>query len=200
MRNPFIFTSITIFSFMAASVSYAEESVPKAVKKNAIIVKLGTFTLAEKEQTVAGSNLTFDENSTSVFDVEYTRRFGNHFTYGGEIIHYTNTYNDFIDGEVETIVATANIKKYFDVATHFQPFIGAGIGIASIGVTGSFDGNASGLAASASVGAEIPFEYVGIHLEYRYINATPDGETTFGQTAKFNVSGSALLAGVSIHF
>jgi len=200
MRKPYIFL-IAMLSIMATSVSNAEEIVATPAKKNAIIVKLGAMTLSETEQTLLGSRATFEENSTSVFDVEYARKFGNNFSYGGEILHYKNAYSIFTQGDVETFVGTANIKKYFDVATYFQPFIGAGIGFSVVDVTGPIEGGAAGFAASASIGAEIPFDYVGIHLEYRYVSSTADGETTDGRrTVDFNVGGSALLAGVAIHF
>jgi len=201
MRISLILINILFLNLLAISVTNAEEPVPQTTKKNAIIVKAGTFTLAKTEQTIISFDATFDDNSTSVFAVEYTRKFGDNFTFGGEILHYQNQYAMLsIPGEVETVVFTGNIKKYFDLAKYFQPFIGAGLGVATTNVTGALDGSASGLAASFSVGAEIPFEYVGIHLEYKYLSATTDGETTGGDTAKFDVGGSGLFAGVSIHF
>ena len=171
------------------------------MKKNIIIVKAGTFTLADTDQTLAGTDATFEDTSSSVFSVEYNRKFGDNFAFGGEMVRYTNDYvGGGLLGEVDTTILMGVIKKYFALATHFQPFLGMGLGVTSASVTGSLDGNASGTASSFSVGAEIPFDYVGIHLEYKYLNSTADNETILGQTAKFDLSGTGFFAGVAIHF
>ena len=202
MRIQFIFFITTaITSIMLASVASAEESVSSDSKKNAIIVKLGSFTLDETRGTVLGISTVYDEDSSSVFDIEYTRKFGDNFAYGGGAAHYSNTYiRGGNAGDIDTFIVTANIKKYFDVAQYFQPFVGAGAGFSLVDVSGPVSGSASGLAASLSVGAEIPFKYVGIHLEYKYTSSSAEGETVFGQTADFEVGGSGIFAGVAVHF
>jgi len=196
MRNPYFLTLITTFSLILAFVSNAQA----ADRKNAIIVKAGAFSLSETSQTLGSSSATFEEDSDTAFGIEYSRRFGNNFTFGGEFTTYSNDYATTIPGEVTTYIGLANIKKYFDVAEHFQPFVGAGIGIALISVSGPFTGGAGGLAAGFSAGFEIPFDRVGFHLEYKYLSAKADGETLFGQTIEFDVGGSGVFAGVAIHF
>ena len=200
MRKRFIFILFFIINFLFVSLSFAQEPVSGAAKKNTIIVKVGTFTLADTDQTLAGTNATFEDTSSSVLSVEYNRKFGDNFAFGGEMVRYTNEYVRILPGEVDTLILMGVIKKYFALTTHFQPFIGVGVGVTSASVTGSLDGNASGTASSFSVGAEIPFDYVGIHLEYKYLNATADNETILGQTAKFDLSGTGFFAGVAIHF
>ena len=117
------------------------------------------------------------------------------------MVRYTNDYvGGGIPGEVDTTILMGVIKKYFALAKHFHPFLGVGLGVTTASVTGSLDGGASGSASSFSVGAEIPFEYVGIHLEYKYLNATAKNETILGQTAKFDLGGTGFFAGVAIHF
>lgn len=200
MRNIFIYFTISIAGMMFVSFAQAKDKGPSSNNKNTIIIKSGSFNISEASQTIAGSSATFEENSSSVIAIEYSRKFGNNLTYGGELVKYSNEYATFISGDVDTTIIIANIKKYFDLSTHFQPFIGAGAGAVLTTVSGPFDGSAGGFATSLVLGAEIPFENIGIHIEYKYLSATADNETTSGNTAKFDVSGSGIFAGVSIHF
>lgn len=195
VRKVSILSFIMIFNLLCVTVANARTD-----KMNTIIVKAGSFGLSDTRQTIAGSNATFEEDSSAVFAVEYARRFGENFSFGGELVNYSNDYATFISGEVDTAIATANIKAYFDVGKHFRPFVGAGAGFAVIDVSGPFDGSASGFAMSFSAGVQIPFEHVGIHIEYKYIAANAENETNYGNTAKFDVGGDGVFAGISIHF
>lgn len=161
---------------------------------NNITVKLGSFTLGSQNQTVITAE-TFDTSSSGVFSVEYERKFGKNLTYGGELIRYKNTYDSGTSSATATHVF-ANIKKYFDVATHVKPFIGAGAGVSSASLTGSTFGTVSGFGVQFNAGIKFPFDEVSAVIEYKTISAEPDD--AIGQSV--DISGDGLFAGLAINF
>lgn len=162
---------------------------------NNITLKLGQFTLEDKSQVIV-SAVTFNENSTSEYAVEYEHKLRNNTTFGGEIISYKNTFNSGSDSANATHIF-ANFKKYFDVATHMHPFIGVGAGASTVRLSGATSsGTAGGFGIQFMGGIKFPFQDVSAVVEYKVISAEP--ADLLGSTV--NLSGNGLYAGLSINF
>ena len=96
-----------------------------------------------------------------------------------------------------SILDDANFKKYFDIAKHVHPFIGAGVGGSSVRLSGaSSSGTAGGLGFQFMAGIKFPFEDVSFVVEYKVIDAEP--ADLVGSTV--DLSGDGFFAGLAINF
>lgn len=162
---------------------------------NNITLKLGSFTLGNKNQVIQGP-VTFDTSSKSVFAIEYEHKLRNNTSFGGEIISYKNAFNSGADQANATHVF-ANFKKYFDVAQHVQPFIGVGAGGSAVRLSGlNSSGTAGGLGFQFMAGIKFPFEDASMVIEYKVIDAEP--ADLVGSTV--DLSGDGVFAGLAINF
>ncbi|HMH19040.1 MAG TPA: outer membrane beta-barrel protein, partial [Burkholderiales bacterium] len=165
----------------------------------ALLPKLGTFKMANADQTVGTAPSTYDTSSKSVFSIEAEWRNKSGLALGGEIFSYRNQLTQIQNGtkvspQQATLVATINAKYYFSTGIGLHPFAGAGIGFANATYSSNLSGSASGLALQGMAGLEYRFEHVGIYAEYKYL------VSTVGSGEKIKVGGSGILAGVSILF
>jgi len=164
----------------------------------ALIVKAGTFKMADDNQVVAGLPSTFDTTSTSVFGVEAEWRSKAGIAVGGEVLHYNNDLvspGAIPNAEQEVFAVLANGKYYFRLANWLYPFVGAGIGFANASYSEGLTGTASGLAFQALAGMEFRFNRIGVNVQYKYLDAT-----TGSSDKEVKVGGSGILAGVSFVF
>ena len=164
----------------------------------ALIVRAGTFELANDNQVVAALPSTFDTTSTSVFGVEAEWRSKSGIALGGEVFHYNNDLvspGAIPNAEQEVFAILANGKYYFRLANWFYPFVGAGIGLANASYSEGLTGTASGLALQALAGMEFRFNRIGVNVQYKYLDAT-----TGSSGKEVKVGGSGILAGVSFIF
>ncbi len=164
----------------------------------ALIARAGTFNIANGNQVIAGFASTFDTASKSVFGVEAEWRKKSGIAVGGELFHYNNdlpSSGSIPNAQQEVLAIMVNAKYYFRVANSFYPFVGAGVGQAHASYSGSFKGNATGLAYQGLAGMEFRFNRIGVNVQYRYLDST-----TGDAGKEVKVGGSGVLAGVSIVF
>ena len=184
-----------LIKLSAVSVLLSLSMSASAETYNNITLKLGQFKLADKSQVIV-SAVTFNENSTSEYALEYEHKLRNNITFGGELISYKNSFNSGSDSANATHVF-ANFKKYFDVAPHFNPFIGVGAGGSSVRLSGSSSsGTAGGFGIQFMGGIKFEFEDISAVVEYKVISAEP--ADLVGSTV--NLSGDGLYAGLAINF
>ncbi len=167
-------------------------------KRHVIIPKLGTYELDNRNQS---SGRTFETKSDSVFALEYEYHFKFGLSLGGEIVGFDNTYTKTFQYTAESRLYMGNVKYHFNHQGAFSPFIGAGLGIAYIRNNEEpFVLSHTGEAYQAMVGIDYRFKYVGLHLEYKMVDA--EAEDDFGSftISRIDLGGSGIFAGVSAIF
>lgn len=169
-------------------------SIALAENRNSINIKTASFTLNETNQNIGFSTYVFDESSSSVFSVEYERRFGKDLSWGVETTSYSN---DIISGasfsdKLDTLLVMGTVRKYFKVSKYVQPFIGAGAGVS----VATIEGSGSGIGFQGMAGIKFPFDSISAILEYKFISS--EAEDDFGSTV--DVSGSGVFAGIGFNF
>lgn len=184
--------NLKIFALILAYISIS--STIFAESKSSIIVRTGSFTMATKTQTI-GSTVSFDTKSTSVYSVEYEHMMQNNLAWGGEVIGYSNTYYSGA-GTSDSFHLMFNLRKYFDVSKHIQPFFGGGLGASTVTLGGVGTGNGGGFGYQVMAGVKFPFKTVSVVAEYKMISAKPDDKVG----SSVDISGTGLFAGVSFNF
>jgi len=166
----------------------------------ALQFKTGALTLSEDRQTILGAERSFDDSASGLYGIEAYYQFPSGVTVGGEIIGYTAEFTTTgLDDrhDVDVLIILANARQYFRTSTNLQPFIGAGIGVASTDTSGpTIAGTTAGLAYQLLAGVEYRLENFGVFGEYKFISA----DTESDNNEKIDVSGSGLFAGISFHF
>ncbi len=166
-------------------------------KRNAIMLKTGSYTLDSTNQTILSSSATFEEDAESEFAAEYEVRLNDKVGIGLEIVSFTGNYDILsIPGEAGGLLIMANARRYYDMGEHARVFFGGGIGSTGVDMSGPVEGNAGGLALQGMIGVEFPFDYFGLLAEYKYVSAKPEDDN--GE--KVDLSGSGLFAGIVVHF
>jgi cell division septation protein DedD len=170
----------------------------------ALILKAGSFKMAEGDQTVGGAASTFDTTSKPAAGVEIEWRSRSGLALGGEVFYYKNKFVlnlTPLTAEQEVYAAMLNAKYYLRAADWFYPYVGAGAGLAASSYSGDLSGDALGPAYQGLAGAEFRFNGVGLHLQFKYLAATTEGKlATTGATEKVKVGGAGVLAGISFVF
>ena len=203
---------------------------------NSIIPKLGWYAMSKSSQNlkVYGDEtcsllvfcgfpsrefpLDIQQASREVVGLEYEYRTKWGFSLGGDVLHTSNRYTaSLINPSTGAFVAMADgklnvnyvffmIRKYFAVTEHFQPFIGAGLGLADARLSGGVDKRASGLSLQLAGGIHYRIgSRIGIRAEYRYVHAPdialePEEANTGRIFGDLNLSGKGTFVGVSAHF
>lgn len=165
----------------------------------AIMVKAGSFKMANANQMVGGDPSSYDTTSKPVFGVELEWRSRAGLALGGEVFYYENDLINNVTTQTaqqKVLTAMLNGKYYFRAANWFYPFVGAGIGFAGAVYGGGFTGRATGLAYQGLGGVEFRFSGVGLFGQFKYLAATIDDDAN----TKVKIGGSGVLAGVSIIF
>lgn len=165
-----------------------------------VMLKAGVLTLSEDTQTILGSARQFDDSASGPLGLEAYYQFGSGFTIGGEVLKYSAEFTtvgmtDVHD--VDVLIIMGNAKKYFRTSSSIQPYIGAGLGVASTDVSGpTIGGSTSGLAYQAMLGLEFRGASVGGFGEFKYISA----DTEDDNSEHIDVSGMGLFAGIAFYF
>lgn len=165
----------------------------------ALIIKAGSFKLSDESQSISGISLTFDDKASGVFGGELEWRTKENVAFGAELLLYSNDWRSGVGttGDNDTLALMVNAKRYFAVSKNVFPFVGAGVGFASVDFTGP-GGSASGsdLAVQAMAGIEFRADKIGFYTEAKYLTSKPEDD--FG--AEIDVTGVGLFAGLSITF
>ena len=166
----------------------------------ALLLKLGTLSLANDTQTILGTDRSFDKSASGPYAVEFYYQFQDSMTVGGEFLGYkatftTTGFNDTHDVSVHVLLA--NAKQYYRTDTRLQPFIGAGVGVATTDVSGpTISGNTSGFAYQLMAGVEYRSENIGFFGEAKYVGAN----TKSSNDQNIDASGTGLFAGIVFHY
>jgi len=165
----------------------------------ALIIKTGSYTLSDESQRISNITLTFEDKADGLFGLELEWRQPTGTAFGLELLRFTNDWRSNVGtrGDNDTLALLFNVKKYFNASKVVRPYIGAGIGVASVDFTGP-GGSASGedLALQAMGGIEFRGQKVGFYTEVKYLSSKPEDDVG----ANINVSGTGLFAGLSIFF
>lgn len=170
-----------------STLSYAEN-------RSSVTVKTGSFTLADKNQTISGA-VTFDDKSSSVFAVEYEYMMKDNLSWGAEYIGYKNTYASGA-GTATFSHVMFNMRKLFNVAKHVQPFVGIGAAASTVALSGIGTGTGGGFGFQVMGGVKFPFEDFSAVIEYKMITASPDDKAG----ASVSSTGSGIFTGIGISF
>lgn len=171
----------------------------------ALMVKPGSFKINEESQTLSltGTSYTlqFDSSASSVFGLEGEWFIRPDISLGGEFVKFSSNYAILsptaANESTDTTVFLANAKRYFLPASSWQPYIGAGLGIAVVDFSGpTISGSTSGYALQAVGGVQWRRDQFALRAEYRYLKA--DTEDDAGQ--KVDMSGSGVFLGVGFYF
>ena len=174
-------------------------TLPATAGSVTLILKAGDFRLSEEAQSIEDISLFLDEETSGVFSAELEWRNNDNVSFGGELLMYGADWSsDFgTGGDLDTLALLFNVKRYFAVSKYVFPFVGAGIGVASL----DFDGpggsaSASDLALQAIVGIEFRAEKVGVYIEGKYFTSAPEDD--FGD--EIDVTGTGVFTGLSFTF
>ena len=173
-----------------------------------VLLKTGTFSLSKQTQTILGADQHYDKSASGIFDVEAYYQFGDGLAYGGELLSYTahfTTVGASTSGDVKVLALMANIKQYFRTQANLQPYLGAGIGVATTSVSGVANGSSSGLAYQLVAGLEYRVSSYGFFGEVKYVGASTktkyvNTSTNSSIDEKIDGTGSGLFAGIVFHF
>ena len=171
-------------------------SMANAENDTSLNLKMGSFSMSDATQTIGSFDVTFDDSSSSVFSVEYEKQRSNNMSWGIEVASYTN---DIIastpatsSSDASTLLIMANARKYFDASKSVKPYIGGGIGLTVVTISGS----GSGLAFQGMAGLKFPFDNISALIEYKYVSS--EAEDDYGTPV--DTSGSGIFAGIAINF
>jgi len=170
-----------------------------------LILKGGSFSLGSTSQdidatdAVTGGTITFTtrlSQTASVYGLEGEWVDESGWAFGGEVLVHNHDYTTVPvgvlgQGEMQVVTAVFTTKKYFRPGALVQPFLGAGLGLASVNMSGQLEGSGAGFAAQAVGGLAFRWTHVGLYTEARYRLAA---------TADVYASGAAFLAGVGVQF
>lgn len=169
-----------------------------------LIFKGGSFSLgsdaqninAEDSPGVTTNYQTTFSGSASVFGMEAEWRARNGWAFGGEAIVHSHSFTTvptglFGTGDMQVVSVLANAKKYFRPEAIVQPYLGAGVGIAVVSMSGQLEGTTTGYSLQAMGGVAFRWERFGLYTEAKFqANKTPD----------VDASGTGLFAGMSVQF
>lgn len=168
-----------------------------------LIFKGGSFSLGSDVQNInaesGGVPTSFQTTfggSASAFGLEAEWRSRNGWAFGGEAMVHSHEFTTVPvvtlgQGDMRVVSVLVNAKKYFRSEAIVQPYLGAGIGIAVVSMSGQLEGTTTGYSMQAMGGVAFRWEHIGLYTEAKFqANKTPD----------VDASGTGLFAGLSVHF
>jgi opacity protein-like surface antigen len=180
-----------------------EEDTSEARSGVTLIFKGGSFSLGSDAQNInavsGGVTTSFQTTfggTASAFGLEAEWRARNGWAFGGEAMAHSHEFTTVPavplgTGEMRVVTVLVNAKKYFRPEAVVQPYLGAGIGIARVSMSGQLEGTTTGYSMQAMGGVAFRWERVGLYTEAKYqANNAPD----------VDASGIGLFAGMSVHF
>jgi hypothetical protein len=213
-----------------SDVSLSPQPVPEY--KNSIIIKTGTFAIRQKNQNLQilgpvtcdpvfcgffGASpshtrtqlpVEIGTSSSDVVGIAYERRTNHGFSYGGEILHISNSLIipslSSTASTMKTNFLFVEIKKYFAEPDSVRPYLLGGLGIASADLQGSVNRSASGLAAQILCGFSYQLGRTSLFAEYRYLVAPSislsDGKNTGDVEGSLKLNGYGFNIGLGTRF
>jgi opacity protein-like surface antigen len=201
----------------AADQEAASSQPPLIVEhKNTITINSGSYHLSSRNQdfylvgpescsiffgcghTAIPISNDFETASRDVYGFEYGRQIKHGFSYGFSYFQIQNSFSipslTPSQGKLKARFIFGVIKKHFGAPDGLQPFIGAGVGVVDVNVSGGVNDTAGGAAAQASAGLRYNVGHLSFVAEYRFVRTggmSLDGNTDITG----NVNGSLKLSG-----
>lgn len=197
---------VLIGSLAAAPV--AGQSSPETSRPNkaAFAIKTGDVRLAKGSQDIHDTQWVFDRSASSVFAVEgegILPESGGNLSLGGEILSYRNALKratfqgSGFEGKLATLALLAKSKYYFRPGADWQPYVGAGAGIAWADDTGGpVHGVTNGFAYEGVIGMQLRLRNVAVRVEYAALRSRP----TDDDGAKIDLSTRGVFVGIAFLF
>jgi len=181
----------------AGRVAPVARSAPgRRASNGALMLKGGSFKLADDAQTLLGNPFTFDDASSSMYALEVEWFVQPGTSLGIEVMGFSSDYTTVGTGEVDTTAALLNVKRYFRPGGAWQPYAGIGFGGVATDLTGSITGNSSGPAVQVAVGLQWRGARFAARAEYKYLSAETEDDA--GET--LDVSGGGFFLGLGFYF
>lgn len=184
---------------VASTAPTASPGRSRAAGNGALMLKAGSFKLADESQTVASLARRFDGSSSSVYALEGEWFLQPGASLGLEVMGYSNEFTTpggAGPGEVDTTVVLLNVKRYFRPGGTWQPYWGIGLGGVATEFTGSLIGNTTGPAVQAAAGMQWRGQRFALRAEYKYLSAETEDDA--GET--LDVSGGGFFLGAGFYF
>jgi hypothetical protein len=228
---------IGAFGVVTAAVAEPESDVsppPQLIPeyKNSILIKTGTFAIRQKYQNLQilgpvtcdplfcdffGASpshtrtqlpVEIGTSSKDVVGIAYERRTNHGFSYGGEILHISNSLIipsfSSTASTMKTNFLFVEIKKYFAEPDSVRPYLLGGLGLASADLKGNINRSASGLAVQLLCGFSYQLGRTSLFAEYRYLVAPSislsDGKNTGDVEGSLKLSGHGFNIGLGTRF
>ena len=166
-------------------------------RRFSVSISTGQFAVSSTKQTLAGLSSTYDASSKSVLSLQGEWRDTSGIAVGGELYTYSNdisTSGSAPDAKQDAMAFMVNAKYYVRTGMGLQPFVGAGLGLASATYSGTLTGSATGMAYQALLGAELRLSRATLHLQYKFLSAA------IGSPDSISVGGSGILFGAGFLF
>lgn len=163
------------------------------------MLKFGSFSLANDSQDILGAARAFDTSASSVASFEGEWFVRPDISLGLEVTKFSNDYSTpsaTAIGSTDTTAVLLNAKRYFLPGGAWQPYIGAGLGSATVDFSGAITGSTSGFAPQAVAGIQWRADQLALRAEYKYLKA--DTKDNGGQ--KVDMSGGGLFLGIGFYF
>lgn len=172
----------------------------RGAERFALMLKPGAFKLATESQTLNLTSgtfpLQFDTTSSSVFAIEGEWFVRPDISFGLEYVSFSNDYTTTSippDGSTDARAFLVNAKRYFLPASAWQPYVGAGLGVAAADLSGPIIGTTSGFALQLVAGLQWRRDRFALRAEYKYLKAETEDDS--GQKVDMSGSGPFLAVG-----
>ena len=168
-------------------------------KDKTIILKGGSLDWAETEQTTVDLDLRYDKSADGGA-VESEEFIQDDWSLGAEFISYSADYEDKdsgTPGAVDASVLTVNVKRYFDINSEINPFLGLGVGFSSADASGAMKGGVIGGALQLMAGARFLLsDAFSIYIEHKSISAKPEDSNH----ERIDISAQGVFLGFGVSF
>lgn len=159
---------------------------------------------------VDNNNFDFNDNSVFALGVTYLYKLDQGYAFGADVYGYKNKIVTTATnkGDATTAHIYGVFQKYFNTGGTVQPYVGIGLGLASVSFNANVNGaisdgsndHATGLSYEVILGSEFAInEFIGVVVEYKYFDFKIDDDID-GRNIKIESNGQALLVGASMHF
>ena len=158
---------------------------------------------------VDNNNFDFNDDSIFALGVTYLYKMDQGYAFGADVYGYTNKIVTTAtnNGDATTVHLYGVFQKYFNTGGTVQPYVGVGLGLASVSFDANVNGDISdgindsaiGLSYEIILGSEFAInEDIGVVMEYKYFDFNIDDDID-GRNIEIESDGHALLVGASIH-
>ena len=187
-----LFSRILLFIGIVLSLSVHAE--------HKLTPKLGYIDWEKNTVNVAGTDINYKRGSFLPIGVSYGYILGDALLLGGEFIYEDL---DLTDGrysnsnDINVYRLNALLNYYFLPGDSFKPYIGLGIGYASVGIHAAENAKLQGYTYMGIAGFDMQFtQRIGLNLEYRDAYISVDDSSQNQLKSRNN----EYFIGINIHF